>query len=51
MERLVGRCLCVSGLVWSGELVGLVEACLVVRCDEVVLMRRCKSLLVESEHP
>ena len=28
-------CLC---LVWSGEPVGLVEACLVVRCDEVILM-------------
>ena len=39
----VAACLCLvwSDLVWSGGLAGLVEACLVVRCDEVVLMRRC----------
>lgn len=41
MVRFVGRCLSVPGLVSSGELAGLVEACLVVRCDEVVLMGRC----------
>ena len=43
MVLLVGRCLFVfvSGPVRTGKPAGLVEACLVVRCDEVVLMRRC----------